>query len=133
MTDEELETAIENQRKSVEIIQSGLLPDDDPWESKQAQELLRLERIRSSRALNKLHPGDRFRLMFGQAMKSPKFKVGDQISLRKWDQTVPPWERLGDSTVTSIEPWQSESGWRVEFKTRAGPTYALDQNWLEKK
>lgn len=64
-------------------------------------------------------------------MKTQIFKPGDKVSLRKWDRTVPPYERLGDAVVASVEPWRSESGWRVEFKTSQGATYALDQNWLE--
>lgn len=41
---------------------------DNSWSSPEAQELLRLERIRSHRALRDMHPGNRLRLMFGQPL-----------------------------------------------------------------
>lgn len=67
-------------------------------------------------------------------MKTKPFNPGDKISLRKWDRTVPPYARLGDAVVTSVKPWRSESGWRVEFKTvNGGVTYELDQNWLDRR
>lgn len=68
MTDEELEEKIADLAPKVEAEQKSLGPNDDMWGSPNAQELLRLERARSSRKLNKIHPGNRFRLMFGQPM-----------------------------------------------------------------
>lgn len=68
MTDEELEAKIADLAPKVEAEQKSLGPNDDMWGSPNAQELLRLERARSSRKLNKIHPGNRFRLMFGQPM-----------------------------------------------------------------
>jgi len=68
MTDERLDIEIESYEASVAIIQRNLSPNDDPWASPQAQELLRLTRMRSNRKLQKLHPGNRFRLMFGQPL-----------------------------------------------------------------
>lgn len=58
-------------REKVTAIQSRMNADEDPWGFPEAQELLKLERAASARKLAALHPGNRFRLMFGQPLLPP--------------------------------------------------------------
>jgi hypothetical protein len=43
-------------------------PNEDPLEAPGAREALAAKRAASHRALRELHPGNRFRLMFGQPL-----------------------------------------------------------------
>lgn len=70
-TDEELAEKITALEPVVKAAQEELTQDDDPWGFAEAQELLKLQRMQSRRSLNKLHPGNRFRLMFGQPLLAP--------------------------------------------------------------
>lgn len=66
LTDEQIQAEIDRLTLIVEKQQADAGMNCDPWGSNEGQELLRLRRIQSARALNKIHPGNRFRLMFGQ-------------------------------------------------------------------
>lgn len=48
--------------------QVALTNEDNSWSTPEAQELLRLERMLELRTLRGMHPGNKFRLMFGQPL-----------------------------------------------------------------
>lgn len=54
-------------------------------------------------------------------MNKCKFKVGDQVSLEKWDATVPTEQRLGVCQITAIrEDAFSVSGWSADITNTEG-------------
>lgn len=62
------------------------------------------------------------------------YKVGETVSLARWDRTEPKKKRLGDSEVISVKSaFGCESGWLIEVKSKStGSTCTLDANWLSK-
>lgn len=63
-------------------------------------------------------------------MSEPKYKAGDRVSLARWDESEPPYKRMGVCEVAGVESRQCESGWMVTVKAKDGRTKTLDQNWL---
>lgn len=66
LTKEQIQAEIDRLTPIVEKQQAEAGMNCDPWGSAEGQELLRLQRIQSARKINAMHPGNRFRLMFGQ-------------------------------------------------------------------
>ncbi len=58
-------------------------------------------------------------------------KVGDYVTLEKWDATVPPYNRLGRCRIIALNPARSQSGILADVKNVAGKVYqGLDIAWL---
>lgn len=63
---------------------------------------------------------------------SAKFKVGDKVSLAKWDKTVRPVDAGVTGTVlTVIETANCESGTMVRVALPNGRQLEFDSGWLE--
>lgn len=62
-----------------------------------------------------------------------KWKVGDQVSLDKWDATEPPWNQIGPATITKIEVGKQhcQSGIMATVRNAKGSEQTLDIAWLE--
>lgn len=84
LTDVQIQAEIDRLTPIVAKQQAEAGMDCDPWGSADGQELLRLQRIQSARVLNKIHPGNRFRLMFGQPLlpeeKEQAGLTGEQVA-----------------------------------------------------
>jgi hypothetical protein len=65
--------------------------------------------------------------------KPCKFRVGDPVDLRRWNQYERKPHRLFNCIVTAIEPARCESGWMVTIAAIDGRTQTLDSNWLREK
>jgi len=64
-------------------------------------------------------------------MDKIKYKVGDLVDLRKYDQSERPEKRLGICRVVAVRGGQhSESGWMVTVEAENGRTLTLDPGWL---
>lgn len=59
-------------------------------------------------------------------------KLGDRVSLKRWDKHERPSKRIGDCTVTRIVRQQSETGYMITCRNDQGKVITLDRNWLEK-
>lgn len=60
------------------------------------------------------------------------FQDQQKVSLDRWDQTVPWWDRLGVCRVVRQRPSRAcESGWLVTVQTAAGTRKELDSHWLQ--
>ena len=58
-------------------------------------------------------------------------KVGDIVSLERWDATEPPKKRLGECRVTAIRNEQSQSGVVADVVNSRGVAHkGLDIAWL---
>lgn len=64
----EVLSEIDELRRVVVAKQAAMTANEDPWDFPEAQRLLALERAESRKQLDKLHPGNRLRLMFGQPL-----------------------------------------------------------------
>lgn len=59
------------------------------------------------------------------------FYIGQEVSLKEWDKSTHPKNRMGDSKVLKIETGQRcESGSMVTVENERGDTQRLDSNWL---
>lgn len=67
------------------------------------------------------------------AKNSPQFKVGEKVSLDRWDATEPPWNQIGDATITKITTGQySETGIMATVRNAKGSEQEFDIAWLQK-
>lgn len=64
-------------------------------------------------------------------MSKPNWKVGDKACLDRWDSTEPPWNQLGNCTVTAIRKAKCESGIMATVRNAKGSEQELDLSWLE--
>jgi hypothetical protein len=63
-----MENDLQAVRRKIKTLLDAANGDDNPMASDEAQSLLQQERRLNRIELNKLHPANRFRLMFGQPM-----------------------------------------------------------------
>lgn len=61
------------------------------------------------------------------------YKVGDTVDLRRWDETVPPRDRLGVCKVVRVARGQrSQSGTLLTVGTSTGVVKkGLDSDWAD--
>lgn len=64
-----------------------------------------------------------------------KWKVGDKVSMDQWDATEPPWNQIGNATITKIEVGEqhSQSGVMITVRNAKGSEQRLDSSWLEER
>lgn len=65
--------------------------------------------------------------------KGPCFKVGEKVSLDRWDATEPPWNQIGNAKIMKITTGQRcESGIMATVRNAKGSEQELDIAWLQK-
>ena len=59
------------------------------------------------------------------------YKIGDIVSLKKWDVTEPPWKAFGEGRITALKECRSQSGVvaTIESASRRVMT-GMDIAWL---
>lgn len=64
-------------------------------------------------------------------MKEPKYKVGDLVSVERWDKYERPPNKIGSpGTIRFGETAQCESGFMYSVSGVTGKTLYCDENWL---
>lgn len=64
---------------------------------------------------------------------APRYKVGDLVSVAKWDATERPENHIGSpATVTGVSREYCQTGFMLALKGLTGREALLDQDWVTK-
>jgi len=69
---------------------------------------------------------------FGDGLGCPPFKDRQKVSLERWDNHSPPWDRVGECIVVGQKQTRGcESGWMVTVMAKDGTYRELDSHWIQ--